>query len=92
MGLTEKLARDLYEIRDLTDRDRDQLRTLIIDFFAAAYAGFKQNRAFNKAVEQVVLSQGGAEESHVFLTRKKVPARTAAFGFAPKRAARPRLP
>ena len=79
MGLTEKLARDLYEIRDLTDRDRDQLRTLIIDFFAAAYAGFKQNRAFNKAVEQVVLSQGGAEESHVFLTRKKVPARTAAF-------------
>ena len=79
MGLTNKLARDLFQIRELSDRDKDQLRTLILDFFAAAYAGYKQNRKFNEAVESVVYRQGGAEESHVFLQEKKYPARLAAF-------------
>ena len=53
MGITTDLARDLYEIR-LTDKDREQLRTLIIDFFAASFAGKKLNRAFNEAVEAAV--------------------------------------
>ena len=70
MGMTAELARDLSEIQ-LNEEDREQLRTLIIDFFAAAYAGYKQNRAFNAAVEKVVLPQGGAEESHVLFQGKK---------------------
>ena len=78
MGITTDLARDLYEIR-LTEKDREQLRTLIIDFFAASFAGRKLNRAFNEAVEKVVLSQGGAPEASVFFRKEKYPARLAAF-------------
>ena len=78
MGITSELAQDLYRIQ-LTDQDREQLRTLIIDFFAAAYAGYKQNRKFNEAVESVVYSQGGAEVSSVLFQKKKYPARLAAF-------------
>ena len=77
--ISTNLARDLYEIRALSKKDREQLRTLILDFFAAAYAGYRQNRRFNEAVEQVVFSQGGAEESRVLFQDRKYPARLAAF-------------
>ena len=78
MGITTDLSKDLYEIR-LTDKDREQLRTLIIDFFAASFAGRKLNRAFNEAVEAAVYPQGGAGEASVFLRDGKYPARMAAF-------------
>ncbi|MBQ6470515.1 MAG: MmgE/PrpD family protein [Victivallales bacterium] len=79
MGTSTDLARDLSRITALDDRDRSQLHTLIIDFFAAAYAGYQQNRAFNQAVESVVLPQGGAEESYVLFQNRRLPARLAAF-------------
>lgn len=79
MGITADLSQNLFRIQSLSERDLDQLRTLIIDFFAAAYAGYKQNRAFNKAVEAVVFPQGGVEESHVLFQERKYPARLAAF-------------
>jgi 2-methylcitrate dehydratase PrpD len=79
MGLTTALAVDLFRIQKLTEKDQEQLQTLIIDFFAAAYAGYQQNRVFNNAVEKVIYPQGGVEESSVFLQNKKYPARSAAF-------------
>lgn len=79
MGITTKLAEDLAAIRQLSEQDIAQLHTLIIDFFAAAYAGYKQNRAFNEAVEKAVYPQGGAEESFVLFQNKRYPARLAAF-------------
>ena len=79
MGITSTLAGELYQIQSLHQADREQLKTLMIDFFAAAYAGYVQNRAFNKRVEAVVYAQGGAEESRVFLQDRKYPARIAAF-------------
>ena len=79
MGITTKLAKDLFGIQVLSREDREQLKTLIIDFFAAAYAGYKQNRSFNEAVEKVVYSQRGVEESFVLFQKKKYPARLAAF-------------
>lgn len=79
MGMTSALAKDLYQIQELNEKDKEQLRTLMIDFFAAAYAGYKQNRAFNEAVEKAVYPQGGAEESCVLFQEKKYPARLAAF-------------
>lgn len=79
MGLTTDLANDLFAIRNLTENDKEQLRTLIIDYFAASFAGYGQNRAFNHAVENVVLPQGGAEESFILFQAKKYPARLAAF-------------
>ena len=78
MGLTTDLCRDLAGI-ELKENDREQLRTLIIDFFAAAYAGYKQNKAFNERVERVVYPQGGTEESWVLFQDKKYPARLASF-------------
>ncbi len=69
MGITTDLCRDLEKI-DLNEKDREQLRTLIIDFFAAAYAGYKQNRAINEKVEAVVYPQGGVEESYVLFQEK----------------------
>ena len=79
MGYTKELAADLSCIRLLTGPDREQLQTLLIDFFAAAFAGYRQNRLFNEAVERVVYPQGGAEEATVFLQRRKYPAAKAAF-------------
>lgn len=79
MGITKELAADLFRIHKLTEADKEQLRTLIIDFFAATYAGYKQNRALNKAVGKVVYSQGGTEESYVFLQGRRYPATKAAF-------------
>lgn len=78
MGLTTELCKSLASI-ELNEQDREQLRTLIIDFFAAAYAGYKQNKAFNERVERVVYPQGGVEESFVLFQDKKYPARLAAF-------------
>ena len=78
MGITNDLAQDLFEIQ-LNEHDKEQLHTLIIDFFAAAYAGFKQNRVFNERVERVVYSQGGEEESYVLFQKRRYPARHAAF-------------
>ena len=78
MGLTTELCKSLASI-ELNEQDREQLRTLIIDFFAAAYAGYKQNKAFNERVERAVYPQGGVEESFVLFQEKKYPARLAAF-------------
>lgn len=78
MDITTDLSKDLYNIQ-LTPSDIEQLHTLIIDFFAAAYAGYKQNDTFNKAVEAVVYPQGGAEESTVLFQSRKYSARIAAF-------------
>ena len=78
MGLTTALAMDLFHLQ-LSGKDKEQLQTLIIDFFAAAYAGYKQNRGFNERVERIVFPQGGAEESTVLFRQKRYPARLAAF-------------
>ena len=79
MGITSNLAQDLFRIKSLTVLDKEQLHTLIIDYFAATFAGFKQNITFNKAVEKVVFNQKGAEESLVFLQKRQYPAMKAAF-------------
>ena len=78
-GITETLARDMYRIQTLSNRDKEQLRMLILDFFAAAYAGYQQNRRFNEAVERVIYPQGGAEESFVLFQGRRYPAQLAAF-------------
>lgn len=79
MGLTTDLATDLYEIEKLSFKDKEMLHTLIIDFFAATYAGYKQNRAFSDVVEKCIFTQEGKEESFVFMQKKKYPAQKAAF-------------
>ena len=79
MGITSALSAELWNIQTLTGEEIEQLKTLVLDFFAAAYAGYAQNRAFNNAVESVILAPGGEEESVVLFHQKKAPARLAAF-------------
>ncbi len=79
MGISTELAQELFQIQELSNKDQEQLHKLIIDFFAATYAGYNQNRSFNEKVERVIYSQGGMEESMVFLQNRRYPARLAAF-------------
>ena len=79
MGLTSDLCGELWELRSLDAEDLRQLRELILDFFAAAFAGYRQNRAVNGVLEKVILPQGGAEESVVFRQGRRYPAGKAAF-------------
>ena len=78
-GITTRLARDLRAIEKLSAEDTERLRLLILDFFAAACAGYRVNRDFNEAIEKTVLPQGGEAESFVLFSETKYPARTAAF-------------
>lgn len=79
MGMTTEIASDLFGIRTLDNHDRDQLRKLILDFFAAAFAGYRLNGEFNHAVERAVFPRGGAEESTVLFQDRRYPAGLAAF-------------
>lgn len=79
MNVSSELAEHLFRIQSLSEEDSQQIRKLLIDFFASAYAGFKQNSEFNANVGRVIFAQGGTEESTVLFSSQKVPARTAAF-------------
>ena len=78
MGITARLAKDLDEIKVLSERDTEQLHTLILDYFAAALAGYRVNRPFNDRAERVLLPRGGAEESRIIGQGRRYPAATAA--------------
>ena len=72
MGITTKLAQDLFNIQTLSSKDIEQLHTLIIDFFAAAYAGYKLNREFNISVEKVIYeNSGGVQVKALFYFKIK---------------------
>lgn len=70
---------DLSPINKLTTADKKMLHKLIIDFFAASFAGFKQNRYFNRMIEEAVCEQSSNGKSSVFMQDKKYSASTAAF-------------
>lgn len=79
MNASSYLCKCIAELNELTVDDKEQLRMLLLDFFAAVCAGYKQNKEFNVSMEGVLLSQGGIAEASIFLKHHKYPARTAAF-------------
>lgn len=79
MNESKLISIRLAEITDLSSEDIEQIRKLLLDFFAAACAGYKLNTAFNMPVEEVILKQEGIGESSVLFCKKKIPARSAAF-------------
>lgn len=79
MRLSKDLSMDLSKINKLTIADKKMLHMLIIDFFAASFAGFKQNRYFNRAIEEIVCEQSSKGKSSVFMQEKKYSVNTAAF-------------
>ena len=79
MKCTTELAQTLFNIQELSQVDIECLQKLILDFFAASYAGYDVNRKFNEQIENVIFAQGGTEEATVFISGKKLPVAKAAF-------------
>lgn len=79
LNVSRILCEKCYQINELSAQDVAQIKLLLLDFFAAAFAGYKQNDAFNRRVKKVILEQGGKEESSVLFFDRKLPARYAAF-------------
>ena len=73
------LARRVEGINILTAKDKHQLKLLLLDFYAAACAGYKQNETFNRGLETISFARGGKEESSVLFHSGLFPAETAAF-------------
>ena len=79
MDISNILCSRLDRIISLSNTDIVQIQNLLLDFFAAAFAGYKQNKPFSDCAEQVLIAQGGNEEASVLLSEKKLPSRSAAF-------------
>ena len=79
MDISRMLSNRIFSLNRLFENDKIIIRLLLLDFFSAMYAGYKQNKAFADGVTSVMLEQGGKEEATVFMQKKKYPARTAAF-------------
>ncbi len=79
MQITKYLCKKIATIDLLTCIDKKQIRLLLLDYFAATFAGYKQNKDFADKVKTVIDQQGGIEEATVFFSDKKYPARAAAF-------------
>lgn len=79
MEISAILCQHLDSIKTLDENDRYQVKLFLLDYFAAAFAGYKQNKNFSDMAGQVVFSQGGKEEASVLLSEKKLPSRSAAF-------------
>lgn len=79
MKYTEYLSELVDNIKTLSEKDVQCLRKLMLDFFAASFAGYDLNKEFNTQVESVIFPQGGAGEASVFLSSSKLPAGKAAF-------------
>lgn len=77
--ITYYLCNKLYEIQTLSNADIAQIHNILLDYFAAAFAGYKQNKVFSDRVEKVLFAQSGKAESSILFQKKMFPARTAAF-------------
>ena len=75
------LSEFLYKLKfsDIPEKTIENVRIFMIDYFAAAMAGYRINTNFNGAIEKYVFSQGGAEDCSPFFSDKKIPFSKAAF-------------
>lgn len=81
INATELLSKFVYDLKfsDIKKSDLDYTKLLILDYYAACYAGIKVNTVFNKANEEILFSNGGKTESSVINSNKKLPAMSAAY-------------
>ena len=64
---------------DLSAEVVETTKKYILDYYAAGFAGYRVNTAFNKAAEEVILEMGGKAECDFLLSEKRIPAANAAF-------------
>ncbi len=81
INATKLLSDYAYKLKfaDVPQSDLDYTRRLILDYYAAAFAGYRINAGFNNAMEAVLFSMSGAEEASVLFSDKKLPAMNAAM-------------
>lgn len=76
--LLSKFAEKLtYE--DLPSDVVELTKNYILDYYAAGFAGYKINKKFNHAVEEVFLEMGGKEECDFLFSERRLPCANAAF-------------
>lgn len=78
---TEKLSAYVHDLHfeNIPKKDVDYLKLLLLDYFAASYAGKKVNAVFNQAMESIFFDMGGKEEATVLFSEKRLPAQSAAI-------------
>ncbi len=81
LNATKLLSEYVYNLckDNITDHDIAYMRLLILDYFAASFAGRKVNTVFNNAMESIFFDMGGKEESTVLFSDKKLPMQNAAI-------------
>lgn len=79
--LTRVLSDFVFNLKfsDLDEKTVDTTKLYIADYFAASFAGMKENAEFGGYVKSLLLSDGGKEEASVLLTKEKLPVGNAAF-------------
>ncbi len=78
---TKLLAEFVYNLKfeNIKKSDVEYTKLLIMDYFAASFAGIKVNKVYNRAVEEIICGMGGKEEASVLNSAKKLPLLNAAF-------------
>jgi 2-methylcitrate dehydratase PrpD len=78
---TDLLAEFIHGLgfEDLPEDVVASAKLLLLDYLAAAMAGYRINRVFNEALWAVMGGMGGKKESRVFFHRERLPAPAAAL-------------
>lgn len=81
ISATKLLSEYVYNLPfdNIPKQDLTYTRLLILDYFAASYAGRKVNHVFNHAMENIFFDMGGKEEATVLFSEKKLPMQSAAI-------------
>ena len=64
---------------DLPKQTIQNTRQFVLDYFAAALAGYRINQPFNTVVTEYFTGLGGSEEASAFFGNRKLPCATAAY-------------
>lgn len=67
------------EYEDIPKAVVEQTRLYLLDWTAACMAGYRINRKYNQAVEDIYFAMGGAEEASVLFSGCRLPAMNTAF-------------
>lgn len=67
------------EYNTLPDSVNKCVKAFITDYFASSIAGYRINSDFNKVLLELLMEQGGSEQSSILFSNKKYPVAQSAF-------------
>ncbi len=79
--ITKELCKNALEMRTnhLSTENIELIKMHVLDYYAAAFAGYRINKDFNRINEEIFFEAGGKAESSVLFTNEKLPAFHAAY-------------